>query len=547
MALSQGLDRGHEPVEGERVSLKDYRLRAVVAFVVLAGFYVLTSPSNHSEADDALWYAWDVEQAAWPVLFHPFHVIYLPVARLAWRAVHALGGPERAYSTLIVLGALASAGAVLLSWDLLVRRLGVTPGRAAFAAALLAFSYGTWRYAGEAEVYAPALLSSVVLAHLSLAARPGVRGRIGLVVAGAVAPLVHILAVAGSMIAVPIAVWSLRGRRAALGYAVATAVLGLTLATAGYALAGRPADNVVDFYRGEESTATIGGAGDIVRHAVAASQVVVSGNFILTYEPVRQAISSWFPGRMLYDETYAGSHAPSVVRWLAPATLALLVAGLLWFVLTAGRPARSAGRTAAARFGGIWLVSHILLGVVFSRAGQPEVWMLAVFPAWLLFTAFFVRSDAPVLPLAAFAVALTLHNGIGGLAVYAPEDGDRNLAKATPVIVRTNAEDVVLTAESAVFTRYLTYWGPARVAHLLYRDPDEVRRIYGGAVAGGGRVFATGDVFDIPDYYGVVRPAWADSLRRIMTQLRPEFVLDTADEFGGVYRLRDDVQPVAER
>lgn len=505
------------------------------AFLVLAVFYAVTAPANRTEADDALWYAADVERLEWPGLFQPLHLLYLPLGRAAWQAAKGFGGPERAYPLLALLGAICMAAAMVVAWDLLVRRLNVRPLQAACATGLLAFSYGVWRYAAEAEVYAPAFLGSAVLAHLALAAHPGAWNRVGLVVSGAATPFLYSLAVGAAAVAVPVARLSRHGWRETAAYVVPTGVLGVGLATLGYVAAGRPGSSLIEFYRGGEGGLWLGSVADLGRHLLAASQVLVSGNFVLVYETVREALPGWLPGRMLQDELYAGIHAPPLIGWLAPLTLLALFSCVIWFVLAVRRPERSAARRAARRMGAAWLAAHVLLGVAFSRAGQPEVWLLAVFPAWLLAVSLLVPDGDAVAPTGALCAALMVHNAIGGLAVYQSVDGDRHRAKATWLVETSVAEDVILTAESAGFARYLSYWAPSNVVNLQFLPLDTLGMVYDSAVSSGARVFATGEVFDPPEHYRALRPILADSLQALMARSRNDFVLRRTDEFGGVF------------
>lgn len=528
-------ERGGRP--GRRWSTRG-TVGVFVCVAVLSLFYFFTAPANHSEADDAFWYALDVETGAWADLFHPFHLSYLPLGRVVWSTVRFLGGPDRAYPALMALGAVATAGALLVAWDLLVRRLGIGRVRAGLATAVLGLTYGVWRYATEAEIYALALLVNVGLVHLALAGRPNRLGRIGVVVLGALAPFVHILAAVVSAIAVPVAIFSRRGWRATGRYMILTAALGLTFAFAGWRMAGSPDGDLLAFYRGGQEATMVRDIGDVARHGVAASQVLVSANFVLTYPSARRVLEGLFPGHMLQDEAFAGAHAPAAVGWVAPLTLLAVVASAGWLVSARGRATGGDARRAARRLAATWLLLHAIVGVLFSWAGQPESWMLAILPAWLLAVTLLVSNDTPLMPLAGVVIALLLHNGIGGLAVYANEDGDRHRAKAAWLVANGESSDAVLTAESAGFARYLAYWSRARVFDLQFKSSNEVREALQSAGSVPGRLFATGEIFDPPDFYRHLRPSQADSLQAATMSFRDDFAIVARDSFGHVFVRR---------
>lgn len=514
-----------------------------VAFVLLSLFYFLTAPGNPTEADDALWYAHDVETATWPELWHPYHLLYLPVGRLFWGFTRAIGLVDRAYPALILMGAMFSAAAVVVVWDLLRRRLGIEPLRAAVASGCLAVTYGVWRYAAEAEIYAMALLVTAGLTHLALARKASHGLGLAVILLGAIAPFVHILAVLVSAIAVPVGILRQRGIRAAATYAVVTAVLGLVIGTAGMSAAGG-SGSVVDFYRSDKPTVSVGGGTGAIRHGIAASQALVSGNFLLTYPSVRRELGDRFPDRMLEDELYAGRSAPQLIGRLAPFTLLALFAGGVW-LLASHRRTRvdwMYTRRSAAWFAGSWLLAHVATLVAFARPGQPESWMLAILPTWLLVVCWLVWDQTKLAPLTFFAGALALHNGIGGFGVYADEDGDRYRARASWVIAEADSTDAILTAESAGLTRHLTYYGAAEVVDFQFTTPREIRAKIGRIRDVPGQVYAMSDIFDPPAHYRNLFPELADSLARITAEVRGQFVRVHSDSLGAVYRW-DEREP----
>ena len=524
------------PQAGNDLGAASRRLIPFFALALLASLFVWTSPENRTEADDAFWYAWDVETAPWPGLLHPHHMLYLPICRLVWLVVRALGLADRAYPALVVTGAITAAAAIVVSWDILVRRLNFDGSLAALAAGLLAFSYGFWRYSAEVEVYAFALLWSAILVNLALAVRLDRKGFISLALLGALAPLVHILIACLAGIAAPLAIGIRRGWRSAAGYVATAGSIGLAFAAVGYRLAGGASEGLIAFYRGGKSTEAVAGFEGAARHAVAAGQAVVSGNFLLTYGSFRDQIASWFPYRMLADEIYAGEHAAVTIGYLAPATLAALLVATIWFVRSTGWQRLHRARWSAFVLAGTGLALHIGLGTMFSPAGNPEYWLISLFPVWLLVVCLFVPIMGPRRPLAILVAALFVHNLIGGLRVYDRADGDRGWAKGRWLIENTQPEDEILTADSPVFARYLRYRAPATVFDLQGLSDEQLVTVWAEDLDRSGSVFATDDVFRPPAYYRVIRPAEAESLGAFGRSVRPEFVLEQVDEFGGIWR-----------
>jgi hypothetical protein len=244
---------------------------------------------------------------------------------------------------------------------------------------------------------------------------------------------------------------------------------------------------------------------------------------------------------MLADEIYAGAHAPAAIGWVAPVTLSLLLLASVWFVLSSKRQRESGARSAALTLGATWLLLHLLIGILFSPPGQPEVWMLALLPGWLLVVCLLVPVKGTFRPLVAVVIALFAHNLIGGLWVYCNPEGDRGRAKGGWLVENSRPEDAILTADSPVFARYLRYWAPAQVFDLQHLR-NELRESWPRVQAAQGTVFATDDVFRPPAYYRVLRPVESDSLIAFGSEIQGNFSRVIVDEFGGVWELQLELE-----
>ncbi|MFV1992199.1 MAG: hypothetical protein ACC652_15810, partial [Acidimicrobiales bacterium] len=87
---------------------------ASLAFVaLLTGLFIATTPGNRSEADDAFWFADEVETASWRGLPNPNHFVYLPLMRLLYLSANAFGFTVRSYPVMVAAGALLAALAVV--------------------------------------------------------------------------------------------------------------------------------------------------------------------------------------------------------------------------------------------------------------------------------------------------------------------------------------------------------------------------------------------------------------------------------------------------
>jgi hypothetical protein len=129
-----------------------------IGILLLVGFSLLywqTRVQVHTF--DALSYTQDVESKPFLELYHPHHLLYGPVGRLAYELAQALGYDGRADAPIQALNALAGGLGVWVLW-----RIGrAWTGAALYSAgvaSLIGVSYAYWLYASEVEVYTFAAL-----------------------------------------------------------------------------------------------------------------------------------------------------------------------------------------------------------------------------------------------------------------------------------------------------------------------------------------------------------------------------------------------------
>lgn len=144
--------------------------------LVALGVFLLTLSNNHTEAEDALRYVVDVTRG--DELFHPHHLLFAAVGRVAYQGWLALGLEGDALRPLQVLSAASGAVAAALLHAICIR--AGTPRMVAASATLAAAgSFGFWFYSVEAETYIlplPWILTAygLLLTRPSTAANPAV-------------------------------------------------------------------------------------------------------------------------------------------------------------------------------------------------------------------------------------------------------------------------------------------------------------------------------------------------------------------------------------
>lgn len=169
------------------------RREAALVAAALAVVYLLTLTGNHGEAEDAVNYASGIRDGLTGQALHPHHLLWGALGWLVHNAALALGRDgEGTLGELQAMNAvLAAAGVGFLWWWL--RSVGFRRIAVVLACGVLAFSYGYWFYAGEAEVYvlAAALLVGCLAAAHRAAVQPSVRAFAVLGAVNALAVLAH--------------------------------------------------------------------------------------------------------------------------------------------------------------------------------------------------------------------------------------------------------------------------------------------------------------------------------------------------------------------
>jgi len=514
---------------------RDGRIALAIGAATLM-FYAVTIPGNHSEAEDAFSYAWDVEHNSARALLHSQHLFYGPLMKWLFAAAHSLRLVDRAYPAMLGFSLVCGGLAVALVFLLFRSRLDFPVRQATLVAAVVAASYGFWRYACETEIYVPATAAVLMALHAAAARGRSLLASVGAPLVGAAAVLLHGLAALPVLIGIPVlhAVVG-RPRRAVLHVLVA----GSIVATA-YGVTGKRPTGGLERPRASERQAVA----RVVTGTIAFGQTIVSGNFLFGLECVRERVQTAYPQRMLAEEIYMGRAASRSTTLLAFLSLAGLIGAGLWVLTTLVRaPRRLPGARSPdlLRLGVLaaalaWLVMHAGVALWYAP-GDPETWITAV-PAFWVATALLAFPRLTLAGrrgLAVGAVCLLMHNWVGGMLPIASRASDYNVAKSCWLVAHARPGDLVVTAENLVFVRYLRYYSQAGVLEL-----------YGGRSGGpaewkaairraGGRVYATADVFSPP---ASMRARYPDATRAVLDfggEVETEFRQIKADEFGGIF------------
>jgi hypothetical protein len=522
------------------------RIARVLAWGALLGFYYATAPGNRTEADDAFWYACLVRDGSLPAQLadSSSHLLYLPFMTTIYRlALHA-GVTLSSYDLLRFMSSIAAASTAVLFFFLLRRRLNVSIRAAVASTVGLCVSYGFWRYANEAEVYA--LAAALIVLGLWLALGPDTRLSLASVVlVFTLATFISILSLIPAVVVVPLLLGSRSGYRNALVYLASLSLLLGAISYGAYQRADHGAESLVDFLEGPPPQNDWPTAA--ARSVVGLGQSLVAGNFLLTNDAVLDAFQERFPDKVLEEERFLAAHTSPLLGMAPFVSLSILfiAAALLGFqVLRTRRPSSRRSRPPALLVALLvgWVVAY-WFAVLRADAAAPEAWTLVWIPLWILVAiVVFDRVEERPRFIGLFIGALFLHNLLGGILLMHNASTDFSDRKASWLVAHARSDDVILTAVGSVFPRYLAYQSAGRVISLSRVDTlADMEKYYHLALTTPGDVYMTGDVLQPPSYILDQNPAQYAALRELSTRVGHNAVLVSNDPFGGVHLVTNRV------
>jgi hypothetical protein len=450
------------------------------------------------------------------VLVEGTHLVYLAIGRVVHEAMRAAGLSADPLLALQVLDVLLGAAAVGGLW-LLLRRLGVTPLGAAAACGTVAFSYGFWRNAIDAEVYALSALALVgsLAAAVAATRAPGLRAFAVLGLANGVAVLAHVTNVLFAAVAAAALFLAARERRSraatVLRWAAGYVGAGALVVVPAYAVAAAAngVGSAAEFSRWfTERTGQAGDFGDVglsnlARAAFGSARALVGGHFALVIDPVRDFATARFAGKTFSEELFflAGFPVALALALLAGAGVAAALLGVL-----AARWRRRSALDPAARalaiLAGAWLVPYALVFLWWDPL-NIEYWYAVWLPAAILIALPVAHAGrnrggaALVLPAIGALFAVNL---VGSVIPQRDEARDLWRAKASWYRSHARPGDLVVS-NGYVWSAYLRYLIDADVVDIedVFRESESERDALADlrrrVASARGRVLVSGEAF----------------------------------------------------
>ena len=510
------------------------RLKTILGFLLILLFFALVAPGNHSEAEDAFEYARLIEQGQGAQLFHPHHLLFLPLEQGVFKLAQGLGYTGRSYFVAQAVSMVSGAIALLCFFWMLSRFSKQSEKKNHFwawiSSAGLLFSYGFLRYACEVEIYLPAMAVAAWAVCVALRGAEHWGWFMGGILLSTLALLLHVLNAGVALVAVPLIYLLLfKNRKRAVWHML------LTLLIVGGIYFW--VSTVWGTFRPEVKTGETGlSFSTLWKAAVGLGQCLLSANFFFAYAPIAEKLQHLFPYRMFAEEFFMAARIPVWIKFLAPFTFLAALTGMLGVAVyllfslfrMGAKSLCEKVLTPAFWIFGVWLASAVA-PTLWLEPSNPELWVMALLPLWGLFFVLFSALEPSVRVAQAIALIvliLGLHNGFVGMGSIHSKQSDYNFCKAEWVLNQAQAGDVLHTADSFVFSFYLDYWSGSEV---------EVRNLNTQEWKHGKRTYVLDDLFHPIACITIRYPEFATQLAQNQSELKPLCQKVHDDSFGGVW------------
>lgn len=461
------------------------RREALLVTAALAVLYLLTLTGNHAEAEDAINYANGLEEGLIGQALHPHHLLWGGIGWIVHNVALALGREAGTLGELQAMNAVVGAAGLGFLWWWL-RTLGLRPAAVALGCGVLAFSYGYWFYAGEAEVYvlgAALLIVCLAAAHRAVA-RPSLASFAALGAANALAVLAHDTNVLFAAVALAALLVSRADASAAelLRRATAYAFVAAAIVVPAYAAAAlangqsTPAQ-AYDWVSGYASNDEWGKleASSVPKALVGGGRALVGGHAVFANDSTRdivESLGSRNPREELFlMRDYPGGLGAAI---LALAALVLALFGTAIVRAVRARHALTEDHRALAVLCLAWFGMY----AAFFTWWEPinvEFWIAPAIPVAILLALGASARPFAREPLfvAALVAGLALANLVGSILPAQDEDDDYWRVRSEWYADNTTRSDLVIT-NNYVQKGYVAYFAPARAEDAGDSPPAEV-------------------------------------------------------------------------
>ncbi len=474
---------------------------SLTVLIGLAAFYFLTTPQNYSTGVDSYSYAYRISELTPADTPEVRLFLWIMSMQVLYSVVNWIVPNADPFVVVGISNAIQAALAVVLMERLLSIHLGIARRAAWLTAGLLATSYGFWRFAGAMEVYASAVLISILLVHAGFWAVKGDPERltkrvIVLGVCGAVGTLAYQpMGIIGALALPVFLLMRVSLRHVFIYYAIAGLVV-LAGLIAAYLLdananAGVAVQSVLDT---DGTPVVLPGFRDLAKTFVAFFQNFMSVNWAFAFEPTRQLIDANSETRFTAELFSAGRAGAGY--WVFVVTVPVAFGLVISILAVAFRNLNRMQLQPVEAAALVWLLAQFSMLALIIPGGF-EAWIPGIVPALLIVAPRvidpLVQTGRGTLAAALIAV-FVVHNWFAGNNLFASSEYSYFHDRGDPLIDLAGPDDLFVIARNWEFERFLNYTGTTPAVIAIHEDEGVVRDRIEATLAKGGTVFLLDEV-----------------------------------------------------
>ena len=468
---------------------------AVWQFVLMfVAVYWFTSTGNLSETDDVYAFIYRTENFPFTQVSDPRLMLYHMAMRGLYLLINGITSlfsfEVSALTTMRCFSIICAALTLPLAFRILTKHFNVSQMPALSAVLFLAFSYGFWRYAAEAEVYIPACLLILWVYDKLLDAPVSIIKVVLIAVVAGVTVLFYQPSVIPLFFAFPFLFNLVKNWKGFFAYLSAGGLTVLAGYLWGFSLYWEAPFSVGEFQvflsqRSEEfmlpsmSIKTI--LFSVARSGFSLMHDFASANWVFASQPVLVLVEKMFPQNVIAEEVYLASQ----VGWrlyLLILTQGILGMMILALIIQGLKRVKKVTLNKGLIVLILWLAIN---GAVIGRLNPAgiEAWIM-VFPPLMILVGVVILNVLPekfrTLTFASIGL-LVFHNIVGGLSLVWDESFEYHKVKGKWAIEQGSSKDLIVVTGDAGFAETLRYLSASKVVYLSVHDQMHIgEKLYSG-------------------------------------------------------------------
>ncbi len=455
-----------KPIDGMR--------GAVMVWLISYVFFLLTLANNFSASHDSIRYLIDIVNGSH--LFHPHHLLYHYYAYLWLNLFKNIFLGVSDHYIIESFTAVWGSGILAVSYLFLRNRFNLTRGLAALAITLIGFSYGTWFYSVNIEVYAPPVFFILCTLFIITKKQPVNSDVWKVAILQSFAILFHQV----NILFIPVVVYWLFHNRGKLRFAssfMKYAVLGFILTGGLYVFCGTFFEHKTTLtsfsdwilgYTRDHSYWQALTAKTPVNVIAGFSRAFIGGHFIFQHPSLEIMLRNSFSTHGLRDEIFLAAGLPAFVTWL----LSIITIGfvLLMIILLI---------RFISHYKSMQLHHHVIIPLlltivvysIFFCFWMPEIlefWILQMVLVWLLLAGMlpayrFPFSISPLKGVFLLAVSLFVVNYFGSIRWLQRSSHDWYYVEVRNLDPTLTPADIVIVENEWILKDYVRFFSNANV------------------------------------------------------------------------------------